>query len=73
MLIAALLGLCTPLGKTPYTYLIDTMQGNTTKNINEHLPLTLIDQKDILGLLIIVYGSLIILYKVINKLKTKNI
>ena len=31
MLIAALLGLCTPLGKTPYTYLIDTMQGNTLK------------------------------------------
>lgn len=60
MLIAALLGLCTPLGKTPYTYLIDTMQGNTTKNINEHLPLTLIDQKDILGLLIIVIALLML-------------
>lgn len=60
MLIAAFLGLCTPLGKTPYTYLIDTMQGNTTKNINEHLPLTLIDQKDILGLLIIVIALLML-------------
>lgn len=60
MLIAALLGLCTPLGKTPYTYLIDTMQGDTTKNINEHLPLTLIDQKDILGLLIIVIALLML-------------
>lgn len=60
MLIAVLLGLCTPLGKTPYTYLIDTMQGNTTKNINEHLPLTLIDQKDILGLLIIVIALLML-------------
>lgn len=60
MLIAALLGLGTPLGKTPYTYLIDTMQGNTTKNINEHLPLTLIDQKDILGLLIIVIALLML-------------
>lgn len=60
MLIAALLGLCTPLGTTPYTYLIDTMQGNTTKNINEHLPLTLIDQKDILGLLIVVIALLML-------------
>lgn len=60
MLIAALLGLCTPLGKTPYTYLIDTMQGNTTKNINEHLPLTLINQKEILGLLIIVIALLML-------------
>ena len=60
MLIAALLGLCTPLGTTPYTYLIDTMQGNTQKNINEHLPLTLINQKDILGLLIIVIALLML-------------
>ena len=60
MLIAALLGLCTPLGTTPYTYLIDTMQGNTPKNINEHLPLTLINQKDILGLLIIVIALLML-------------
>ena len=60
MLIAALLGLCTPLGKTPYTYLIDTMQGDTTENINEHLPLTLINQKDILGLLIVVIALLML-------------
>ena len=60
MLIAALLGLCTPLGTTPYTYLIDTMQGDTTENINEHLPLTLIDQKDILGLLIVVIALLML-------------
>ena len=60
MLIASLLGLCTPLGTTPYTYLIDTMQGDTTENINEHLPLTLINQKDILGLLIAVIALLML-------------
>lgn len=48
MLIAALMGVCTPLGNTPYTYLPKTMNGNTTQNINEHLPLTLIKQKDVL-------------------------
>ena len=39
-IICALMGLLTPLGDTPYTYLIKTMQGNTTQNINEHLPIT---------------------------------
>ena len=41
-------GLCTPLKDVPYTYLLKTMQGNTTQNINEHLPLTLIENKEIL-------------------------
>ena len=43
MLVCLLTGLLTPLGTTPYTYLIDTMMGNTTKNISEHLPLTLVE------------------------------
>lgn len=60
MLIAGLLGLCTPLGTTPYTYLIDTMQGDTTENINEHLPLTLINQKDILILIVMVIAGLML-------------
>lgn len=34
-------GLLTPLGDTPYTYLIKTMQGISTKNISEHLPVVL--------------------------------
>lgn len=34
-------GFITPIGTTPYTYLIKTMQGTTTANISEHLPLTL--------------------------------
>lgn len=48
MIICAFTGLLTPLGDTPYTYLIKTMQGNTMQNINEHLPLTLINNKEIL-------------------------
>ena len=44
MVICSLTGLLTPLGNTPYTYLIKTMQGNTTQNINEHLPMILTEQ-----------------------------
>ena len=48
MIICAFTGLLTPLGDTPYTYLVKTMQGNTMDNISEHLPLTLINNKNIL-------------------------
>ena len=41
MIICLFTGLLTPLGNTPYTYLIKTMKGNTTQNISEHLPLVL--------------------------------
>lgn len=41
MIICVFTGILTPLGKVPYTYLIKTMQGNSTQNISEHLPLTL--------------------------------
>ena len=41
MIICAFTGLITPIGDTPYTYLIHTMQGNTTENISEHLPMVL--------------------------------
>lgn len=53
MLICALTGFLTPLGTTPYTYLIKTMQGNTTQNISEHLPMTLINCQDVLCAIII--------------------
>lgn len=45
MIICAFTGLLTPLGNTPYTYLVKTMQGNTTESISEHLPLTLYNDK----------------------------
>lgn len=51
MLVALFTGLLTPLKDIPYTYTYRTMQGNTTSNINEHLPLTLIDNKPVLILL----------------------
>ena len=59
MLICALTGFLTPLGTTPYTYLIKTMQGNTVNNINEHLPLTLINNIPIMCTLVIVLSLLI--------------
>jgi len=45
MIICIFTGLLTPLGDAPYTYLIKTMQGNTTQSISEHLPLTLFNDK----------------------------
>ena len=59
MIISALMGLCTPLGDTPYTYLIKTMQGNTTQNINEHLPMTLINETNIICALVVFLAILI--------------
>lgn len=41
MIICVFTGLLTPLKEIPYTYLIKTMQGDSPKNISEHLPLTL--------------------------------
>lgn len=59
MLICVLTGLLTPLGPTtPYTYLVKTMQGNTTQNISEHLPMTLINCTDVLCAIIILLAIL---------------
>ena len=49
MVIAIFTGLLTPIGDTPYTYLLHTMQGNTTGNISEHLPIVLYESKYVLG------------------------
>ena len=59
MIICTLTGFLTPLGATPYTYLIKTMQGNTTQNINEHLPMTLIKNAEVLCILIIFIAILV--------------
>ena len=59
IVICALMGLLTPLGDTPYTYLYKTMQGTTTQNINEHLPLTLSENNPILCTLVIILSALI--------------
>ena len=59
MIIAIFSGLLTPLGTTPYTYLAKTMEGNTTQNISEHQPLTLINNTAML-IVFIVYILLFI-------------
>lgn len=59
MIICAIMGLLTPIGDTPYTYLYKTMQGNTTQNISEHLPLTLAKSTDTMCMLIIFLAILI--------------
>ena len=59
MIICIFTGLLTPLGTTPYTYLIKTMQGNTTQNINEHLPMTIANETEVLCILIIFLAPLI--------------
>ena len=58
MAITAITGLLTPLGKVPYTYTYLTMIGNTMKNINEHLPLTLADNIPIMCTLIVILAVL---------------
>jgi hypothetical protein len=59
MIICAFTGLLTPLGTTPYTYLVKTMQGNTTQSISEHLPLTLYNNKPIMIVLALLLMILI--------------
>lgn len=53
MVFAALTGLLTPIGDTPYTYLLHTMQGTTTQNIAEHLPTILYYAKVVLAYIVI--------------------
>lgn len=59
MVICAFTGLLTPLGDTPYTYLIKTMQGNTMNSISEHQPLTLYKDVETMVVLILFFGILI--------------
>lgn len=59
MIICVFTGLLTPIGNTPYTYLINTMQGNTTQSISEHLPLTLYNDKAMMTVLTLLLAILI--------------
>ena len=59
MIICAFTGLLTPTGDTPYTYLYKTMQGNTTQNISEHLPMTLANNTEAMCMLVIFLAILI--------------
>jgi hypothetical protein len=59
MAICLFTGLCTPLGNVPYTYLINTMRGNTTQNISEHLPMVIMNNAPALCALVMVLAILI--------------
>lgn len=59
MLACTLTGLLTPLGDVPYTYLAKTMQGNTTQNINEHLPMTIANETEVMCILVVLLAILI--------------
>ena len=59
MIICIFTGLLTPLGDTPYTYLFKTLQGNTTQNISEHLPMTLSNESEACCCLILFLAPLI--------------
>ena len=59
MIICAFTGLLTPTGDTPYTYLYKTMQGNTTENISEHLPMTLANSTETMCMIVIFLAILI--------------
>lgn len=70
MIICIFTGLLTPLKDTPYTYLIKTMQGNTTHNISEHLPLVLIQH---IGLLVLIEVYLVFLIFTDTKIRLSNL
>ena len=70
LIICILTGLLTPLKDTPYTYLIKTMHGNTTKNINEHLPLTLYEN---ISFMVVILLFLSILMFTDTKIRLKDL
>ena len=53
MIICIFTGLLTPIGDAPYTYLYKTMIGNTTQSINEHLPMTLVENVEAMCMIVI--------------------
>lgn len=70
MIICAFTGFLTPIGNTPYTYLVKTMQGNTTNSISEHAPLVLYnDAKTMIALALV----LIILIFTDTKIKLRDL
>ena len=60
MLISILIGFLNPMGTGAFTYTLKIYQGNTTDSINEHLPLTLADNKEFSIMLIVMFAILIL-------------
>lgn len=68
MLLSLITGLFTPIGDTPYTYLIKTMLGNSQSYINEHQMMTWLDSP----FTIIIVGEMIFL-TFISKVKLRDL
>ena len=59
MALAVLTGFINPAGDGAFTYLYKTLQGNTTDSINEHLPLTLVENEEF-AIAIIIFALVLI-------------
>jgi hypothetical protein len=70
MIIAGATGCINPAGNGAYTYLYKTIKGNTTSSINEHLPLTLVDNDEFCVALVIL---LIVLLFTDSKIKLSDL
>jgi len=70
MVIAIFIGFLNPAGTGAFTYTFKIYKGNTTHSINEHLPLTLIDNK---GYAIMLAITLLILILVDIKVRLSDI
>lgn len=68
MILSLFTGLMTPIGDTPYTYLIKTMMGNSQKYIQEHQMLSWIDSP----FTIIIAGETLFL-ALISKIKLRDL
>ena len=60
MLICIVTGFLTPIKDMPFSYTYKIMQGNSTKSISEHLPLTLINYKPLMIILIAFIALLVL-------------
>lgn len=68
MLLSSFTGFLTPIGDTPYTYLIKTMMGNSQKYIKEHQMLT---WKDSPFTIIIAFETLVL--AILSKIKLRDL
>ncbi len=66
MILCAFTGFLTPLKGAPYTYTWKTAKGSSLQNINEHLPLTLINNKPL-----IVFLTIAFILPMFTKIKVK--
>lgn len=60
MILAIFAGFITPIKLAPYTYLLNTMLGNTTSYIAEHLPMVLVNHNSAFIYLFTVIGILVL-------------